>query len=173
MLRTEVTVGGCSWAVEPIIRRSLFNGANYKILCFCGQRSHPQVFYWPLAAAAAPPTMLARSRRLAASFFTQLAGGDTDVRVWRLPACGRAQCESRPVGLQAYRLASHIRWRCAAGRSYSGPHTVGSGVLHLRAKAAFPVEYIRFSVICASVQSCRSTVDSKERFGRASCPKCE
>src|ERR1700757_2741467 len=44
MLRTEVTVGGCCWAVEPTIRRSLFYEANAKILCFCGQRSHPQVF---------------------------------------------------------------------------------------------------------------------------------
>src|ERR1700747_14820 len=44
MLRTEVTVGGCCWAVEPTIRRSLFYEVNAKILCFCGQRSHPQVF---------------------------------------------------------------------------------------------------------------------------------
>src|SRR5579859_2955180 len=37
-------------------------------------------FYWPLAAAAAaPPIMLATSRQLAASFFTQLAGGDSYV----------------------------------------------------------------------------------------------
>ena len=57
------------------------------------------------------------SRRLATSLFTQLAGGDSDVAVWRLPACGRAQCESRPVGLQAYRLASHSRWRCAVAHS--------------------------------------------------------
>src|SRR5579864_2953531 len=51
MLRTEVTVGGCRWAVEPIIERSLFYGVNDKILCFCGQRGHPQVFYW----AGGPP----------------------------------------------------------------------------------------------------------------------
>src|SRR5579863_1968926 len=44
MLRTEVTVGGCCWAVETTIRRSLFYEVNAKILCFCGQRSHPQVF---------------------------------------------------------------------------------------------------------------------------------
>jgi hypothetical protein len=43
-LRTEVTVGGCCWAVETTIRRSLFYEVNAKILCFCGQRSHPQVF---------------------------------------------------------------------------------------------------------------------------------
>ena len=48
-------------------------------------------FYWPLAAAAAPPIMPATSRQLAASFFTQLAGGDSYVAVWRLPVCGRAQ----------------------------------------------------------------------------------
>ena len=36
-------------------------------------------FYWPLAAAAAPSIMLATSRQLAASFFTQLAGGDSYV----------------------------------------------------------------------------------------------
>src|ERR1700685_2073775 len=47
MLRTEVTVGGCCWAVEPTIRRSLFYEVNAKILCFCGQRSHPQVFTGP------------------------------------------------------------------------------------------------------------------------------
>jgi len=29
------------------------------------------------------------SRRLATSLFTRLAGGDSDVAVWRLPACGR------------------------------------------------------------------------------------
>src|SRR5579864_8989421 len=55
-------------------------------------------FYWPLAAAAAPPIMLATSRQLAASFFTQLAGGDSYVAVWRLPVCGRAQHGSLPVG---------------------------------------------------------------------------
>src|SRR5580692_3340326 len=44
MLRTEVTVGGCCWAVETTIRRSLFYEVNAKILCFCGQRSHPQIF---------------------------------------------------------------------------------------------------------------------------------
>src|SRR6185437_16930330 len=44
MSRTEVTVGGCCWAVETTIRRSLFYEVNAKILCFCGQRSHPQVF---------------------------------------------------------------------------------------------------------------------------------
>src|ERR1700756_4242539 len=55
-------------------------------------------FYWPLAAAAAPPIMLATSRQLAASFFTQLAGGDSYVAVWRLPVCGRAQHGSLAVG---------------------------------------------------------------------------
>src|ERR1700722_12746077 len=58
-------------------------------------------FYWPLAAAAAPPIMPATSRQLAASFFTQLAGGDSYVAVWRLPVCGRAQHGSLPVGPRA------------------------------------------------------------------------
>src|SRR6201997_2622738 len=60
-------------------------------------------FYWPLAAAAAPPIMLATSRQLAASFFTQLAGGDSYVAVWRLPVCGRAQHGFLPVGPRACR----------------------------------------------------------------------
>src|SRR5579863_39895 len=53
--------------------------------------------YWPLAAAAAPPIMLATSGQLAASFFTQLAGGDSYVAVWPLPGCGRAQHGFSPV----------------------------------------------------------------------------
>src|SRR5579863_4724080 len=72
MLRTEVTVGGCCRAVETTIRRSLSYEVNAKILCFCGQRSHPQVFCWPLAAATAPPIMLATSRQPQAQFLTQL-----------------------------------------------------------------------------------------------------
>src|SRR5580704_8654268 len=76
MLRTEVTVGGCCWAVETTIRRSLFYEVNAKILCFCGQRSHPQVFTGRSLQQPAPPIILATSRQLAASFFTQLAGGD-------------------------------------------------------------------------------------------------
>src|ERR1051326_1401511 len=43
MLRTEVTVGGCCWSVEATIRRSLFYEGKRQILCFCAQRSHPQV----------------------------------------------------------------------------------------------------------------------------------
>jgi hypothetical protein len=58
---------------------------------------------------------------LATSPFTQLAGGDSDVAVWRLPACGRAQCESRPVGLQACRSVSRSRSHCGTGHCYSEP----------------------------------------------------
>ena len=36
------------------------------------------------------------------SLFTQLAGADSDVAVWRLPACRRAQSQSRLVALQAF-----------------------------------------------------------------------
>src|SRR5438067_4059818 len=108
-------------------------------------------FYWPLAAAAAPPIMLATSRQLAASFFTQLAGGDSYVAVWRLPVCGRAQHGSLPVGLQACPSVSRRRSHCATGGCCSDPHTVESGVLHLPVTAASPVECIRFSATCASV----------------------
>src|SRR5579872_4056620 len=44
MSRTEVTVGGCCWAVETTIRRSLLYEVKGKILRSVGQRSHPQVF---------------------------------------------------------------------------------------------------------------------------------
>ena len=53
---------------------------------------------------------------LATSLFTLLADGDSDVAVLQLPACGRAQCESRPVGLQAYSSASRSRSHRATGR---------------------------------------------------------
>src|ERR1700735_2179312 len=89
MLRTEVTVGGCCWAaVEPTIRRSLFYEVNAKILCFCGQRSHPQVFTGPRCSSCSTnyASDIPASGRL---LFTRLAGGDSGVAVWRLPACGR------------------------------------------------------------------------------------
>ena len=92
------------------------------------------------------------SRWLALSLFTQLAGGDADVAVWRLPACGRAQCESRPVGLQACPSVSRSRSHCATGRCYSDPHTVESGVLHLPVTAASLVECIRFSALVPAFQ---------------------
>ena len=169
-----MTVGGCCWAVETTIRRSLFYEVNAKILCFCGQRSHPQSFYWPLAVAAAPPIMLATSRQLAASFFTQLAGGDSYVAVWRLPVCGRcAQHGALPRGPRACRSLSRSQSRCAIARCYSDPHTVGSGVSRLPVTAAFPVECIRFSAICASAPAFRSIGDNRARFGCASCPRCE
>src|SRR5690348_14966353 len=63
--------------------------------------------------------MLATSRQLAASFFTQLAGGDSYVAVWRLPACGRAQHGSLPVGPRACRSVSRSQSRCAIARCYS------------------------------------------------------
>src|SRR5215469_8271803 len=66
----------------------------------------------------------------------RLAGGDSGVAVWRLPACGRAQCESRPVAPRACLSVSRSRWHCATGRCYSDPHTVESGVLHLPVTAA-------------------------------------
>ena len=123
--------------------------------------------------AAQPLHDYPTSRPLATSLFTHLAGGDSGVAVWRLPACGRAQCESPPVGLQAYRSVSRSRSHCATGRCYSDPHTVESGVLHLRAKAASPVECIRFSATCASVPAFRSTAGNAAKCGRASCPRCE
>ena len=86
-----------------------------------------------------------------ASFFTQLAGGDSYVAVWRLPVCGRAQHGSLPVGPRACRSVSRSQSRCAIARCYSDPHTVGSGVSRLPVTAAFPVECIRFPAICASV----------------------
>src|SRR5579872_160174 len=90
MLRTEVTVGGGCWAVEATIRRSLFYEVKRQNLTFCGQRSHPQVL---LAARCSncSTNYATDIRQLAASFFTQLAGGDSYVAVWRLPVCGRAQ----------------------------------------------------------------------------------
>ena len=103
--------------------------------------AHNRIVGNPERALRGYPT----SRRLAHSLFTQLAGGDADVAVWRLPACGRAQCESRPVGLQACPSVSRSRSHCATGRCYSDPHTVESGVLHLPVTAASPVECIRFS----------------------------
>src|ERR1700751_5262873 len=103
MLRTEVTVGGCCWAVETTIRRSLFYEVNAKNLMLLWPEKSSASFYWALAAAAAPPIMLATSRQLAASFFTQLAGGDSYVAVWRLPVCGRAQHGFLPVGPRACR----------------------------------------------------------------------
>jgi hypothetical protein len=63
--------------------------------------------------------MLARSRQLAASFFTQLAGGDSDVAVWRLPVCGRAHHGFLPVGPRACRSVSRSQSRCAIARCYS------------------------------------------------------
>jgi len=127
-------------------------------------------FYWPLAAAAAPPIMLATSRQLAASFFTQLAGGDSYVAVWRLPVCGRAQHGSLPVGPRACRSVSRSQSRCAIARCYSDPHTVGSGVSRLPVTAAFPVECIRFSAICASAPAFRSIGDNRARFEHSQLP---
>jgi len=121
-------------------------------------------FYWPLAAAAAPPIMLATSRQLAASFFTQLAGGDSYVAVWRLPVCGRDQHGSLPVGPRACRSVSRSQSRCAIVRCYSDPHTVGSGVSRLPVTAAFPVECIRFSAICASAPKVRMCVMPEMRM---------
>src|ERR1700758_5512095 len=57
--------------------------------------------------------MLATSRQLAASFFPQLACGDSYVAVWRLPGCGRAQHGSLPVGPRACRSVSRSQSRCA------------------------------------------------------------
>src|SRR5215831_2834920 len=172
MLRTEVTVGGCCWAVEPTIRRSLFYEVNAKILCFCG-REVIRRFLLAARCTAAPPIMLATFRQLAASFFTQLAGGDPYVAVWRLPVCGRAQHGSLPVGPRACRSVSRSQSRCAIARCYSDPHTVGSGVSRLPVTAAFLVECIRFSAICASAPAFRSIGDNRARFGCASCPRCE
>src|SRR5581483_11400038 len=145
MLRTEVTVGGCCWAVEPIIRRSLFYEVTPKSYASVAREVIRKFFTGRSLQQTAPPTMLARSRQLAASFFTQLAGGDSDVAVWRLPVCGRAQHGSLPVGPRACRSMSRSQSRCAIARCYSDPHTVGSGVSRLPVTAAFPVECIRFS----------------------------
>jgi hypothetical protein len=76
------------------------------------------------------------------------------------PACGRARRVFPPVAPRACRSASHSLWRCAAGCSYSDPHTVESGVLHPPVTGASPVECIRFSATCASVPASHSTADS-------------
>jgi hypothetical protein len=91
------------------------------------------------------------SQLLVTSLFTQLAGGDFDVAVWRLLACGRTHFEPRPVGLQACSV-SRSRSHRATGRCYSDPHTAESGVLHLPVTVASPAECIRFQRLMPAFQ---------------------
>src|SRR5579864_6101657 len=167
MLRTEVTVGGCCWAVETTITRSLFYEVNAKILRSVA-REVIRKFLLAARCSNCSTNYATDIRQLAASFFTQLAGGDSYVAVWRLPVCGRAQHGSLPVGPRACRSVSRSQSRCAIARCYSDPHTVGSGVSRLPVTAAFPVECIRFSAICASAPAFRSIGDNRARFGCAS-----
>src|SRR5690242_15954396 len=106
MLRTEVTLGGCCWAVEPIIRRSLFYGVNDKILCLCGQRGHPQVFYW----AGGPPFRVSTLRLAlpscgcpALAIFARAGSAFPKFPKWGLPHPSRAFCGrvGLPRGLQS------------------------------------------------------------------------
>src|SRR5581483_6060558 len=47
------------------------------------------------------------------------------------------------------------------GRCCSAPRSLRPDAAHRPAPAAFPAECTRFSAICASAQSCRSTADSR------------
>src|SRR5579871_1736493 len=113
------------------------------------------------------------SRWLAASLLTRLAGGDSGVAVWRLPTYDRVPRGSPADAPPARPSARCSRWHCSGGRCCNAPHGPRPDAVHLPATAGFPAECTRFSAICASVQSCRSTVDNKARFGHASCPRCE
>src|SRR5580692_6950427 len=88
MLRTEVTVGGCCWAVEPTIRRSLFYEVNAKSYASVAREVIRKFLLAPRCSSCSTnyASDIPASGRL---LFTRLAGGDSGVAVWRLPACGR------------------------------------------------------------------------------------
>ena len=88
-------------------------------------------FCWPLAAAAAPPIMLATSRQLAASFFTQLAGGDSYVAVW--DGFYKRGCQVKTLypsqggfvflGIQPLLATpTRLRSRCSRHHAFPGSH---------------------------------------------------
>src|SRR5579862_9299108 len=120
-------------------------------------------FYWALAAAAAPPIMLVTSRQLAASFFTQLAGGDSYVAVWRLPVCGRAQ-HDLCLSAREHVVRCHVANRAVQSHVVIAIHILLDQAFRLPVTAAFPVECIRFSAICASAPAFRSIGDNRARY---------
>src|SRR5580700_2834551 len=68
------------------------------------------------------------------------AGGDSSAVPSPRPTSDPARLESPADARRACPSASRNRSRCAAGDSCIGPHTVESGVLHLPATAASPLE---------------------------------
>src|SRR6202161_1645270 len=88
MLRTEVTVGGCCWAVEPTIRRSLFYEVNAKSYASVAREVIRKFLLAPRCSSCSTnyASDIPASGRL---LFTRLAGGDSGVAVWRLAVAFR------------------------------------------------------------------------------------
>ena len=76
-------------------------------------------------------------------------------------------------GLSSSISASHSQWRCASVRCCSDRRKLESSAAHLPLSAVCRAGCTAILAICASAPAFRSIADSKARFARASCRRCE
>src|SRR5271156_4417556 len=125
-------------------------------------------FYWPLAAAAAPPIMPATSRRLAACSSRGLLA----VTLALLSGAFQLAVAFRVDFLLTPR--QHVLRRdvadgtCSGGRCCNARRKPAPGAAHRPARAVFRAGYTRSSATCANARFSHSIGDSRGKFGHAS-----